>query len=355
MDIFKNMKNKLAFYLITASAILIPSLSSAQYFSGHNWQRTPSITPTSSPNIIFPVQGGAVFGDDFGDPRSGGRTHEGNDLLAAKMTPILAARGGRIVSADMIEPSYGYMISLAGDDGYKYSYLHINNDTPGTDDDLGGPQFAYAPGIQVGTQVTQSQHIAWVGDSGNAEATVAHLHFEIRLPDDTAIDPYPYLDAALKIFTYNVAGAKAASLTINSDKGLIISPETVLNCEPGSLIRTPLVSAVYYCGSDGKRYVFPNANTYNTWYQDFSNVKTISSDIMSKISLGGNVTYRPGVKLLKIPSDSRVYAVDHGGILRLMTSASVATKYYGSSWAKNIDDISEAFFTNYTLGNSINN
>ena len=342
--------------LLIFSVLLMPLASKAQVYSGNNnWYNAPTITPTGTPEIIFPVQGGATFSDDFGDGRSGGRLHEGNDLMAPKMTPILAARGGRVISAPMTEPSYGYMISIAGDDGYTYNYIHINNDTPGTDDDLGGPQYAYAPGISQGVQVIQGQHIAWVGDSGNAENVGPQLHFEIRLPDNTAIDPYQYLNIALKIYTYNSQAATAASPTINSDKGLIVNPAMTLYCTPGSLIRIPLISSVYYCGSDGKRYVFPNSQTYSTWYQDFSSVKTINAEDMSKIPLGGNVTYRPGVKLVKIQSDSRVYAVDHNGTLRLMVTPAIATKYYGALWHKNVEDIPESFFTNYKIGNSVTN
>jgi len=363
------MNNRFVLSLVIAGAIFAPLMAGAQvysdygqssfdqsqFYSDYGWYGAPTITPSGPPSIVFPVEGGAIFTDDFGDARSGRRVHEGNDLMAPKMTPIVAARGGRVVSAAMIEPSYGYMISIAGDDGYKYNYLHINNDTPGTDDGNGGPQNAYAPGISQGVSVTQGQLIAWVGDSGNAETGGSHLHFEIRLPDDSALDPYQYLNAALKIYTYDIAAVKAASPTINYDKGLTVSPEAAVYCLPGSLIRTPLVSSVYYCGADGKRYVFPNAQTYATWYEDFSAVEIITPEDLSKITLGGNVTYRPGVKLVKIQTDPRVYAVDLGGTLRLMITPAIAEKYYGAAWNKNVEDIPDAFFTNYKIGDSITN
>ncbi|MFA5131218.1 MAG: M23 family metallopeptidase [Patescibacteria group bacterium] len=348
------MKNKIVLYLLIAATLFSPALVNAQSYFDFNWHDTPTITPTGSPDIIFPVQGGASFSDDFSDPRTG-HTHEGNDLMAPKMTPILAARGGRVTFAPMTEPSYGYMLSIAGDDGYKYNYIHINNDTPGTDDGKGGAQNAYAPGIQAGVTVTQGQVIAYVGDSGNAESVGSHLHFEIRLPDDTAIDPYPFLNIALKINGYDAKGASATSPTINADKGLLAVATSTTFCESGSLIRIPEISSVYYCGADGKRYVFPNAQTYSSWYKDFSTVKTISLEEMSKIVLGGNVTYRPGIKLLKTQIDSRVYAVDHNGSLRLMTTPAIAVKYYGLAWAKNVDDIPESFFLNYKVGAPVNN
>src|SRR3989344_1630176 len=346
------MNIRIALSVLIAIILLVPFMALAQYYFGDGQYGSLAITPSGPPNIVFPVQGGASFTDDFGDPRGSG-VHEGNDLKAPKMTPVVAARGGRIVFAPTTEPSYGYMLSVAGDDGYKYNYIHINNDTPGTDDDSCGPQYAYAAGIKEGVRVTQGQHIAWVGDSGNAEATVSHLHFEIRLPDGTAMNPYPYLNIALKIYTYDVAAAKAASPTINSDKGLIITPSTILYCVAGSLIRIPSISSIYYCGSDGRRYVFPNERTYATWYDDFSSVQMITPEDMSKISLGGNVTYRPGVKLVKIQTDPKVYAVERNGTLRWIMAPAIAAKYYGTSWAKNLEDVPDVFFTNYKIGNPV--
>jgi hypothetical protein len=161
------------------------------------------------------------------------------------------------------------------------------------------------------------------------------------------------LNAALKIYTYDVAAAEASSLTINSDKGLVADPAATAHCVSSSLIRTTLSSSVYYCGADGRRYVFPNANAYATWYKDFSTVQTVTPEEMAAVSLGGNVTYRPGMKMVKIQTDSKVYAVDRNGTLRWVSSPTVASKYYGSAWAKKVEDIPDAFFTNYKIGEPV--
>ncbi len=124
-------------------------------------------------------------------------------------------------------------------------------------------------------------------------------------------------------------------------------------CTSGSLIKGSL-AAVYYCGADGKRYVFTNDKAYFTWYSNFSGVMTISDADLASIQIGGNVTYRPGVKMLKIQSDPKVYAIGKGGVLRPIASEAVAIALYGSTWNKQIDDVSDAFFTNYTVGNPIN-
>jgi plastocyanin len=123
----------------------------------------------------------------------------------------------------------------------------------------------------------------------------------------------------------------------------------------GDLIRGTTFSAVYYYGKDGFRYVFPNEKTYFTWYNDFSNVRVISDAQLGEIQIGGNITYRPGVKMVKIMSDNKTYAVGENGILRHVTSEQVARDLYGTNWNKQIDDVPDAFFANYTVGDAINN
>lgn len=111
--------------------------------------------------------------------------------------------------------------------------------------------------------------------------------------------------------------------------------------------------AVYYKSGNGKRYVFPNEKVYFSWYSDFSSVETISDSELALIPIGGNVTYKPGVRLLKITSVPVTYAVE-GLNLRPITSESVAASLYGLEWSKLVDDLPEAFFVNYGVGLPIN-
>jgi len=120
----------------------------------------------------------------------------------------------------------------------------------------------------------------------------------------------------------------------------------------GDLIKASL-PAVYYYGADGKRYVFPNEKTYMTWYSDFSSVKKITDAELAAISIGGNATYKPGAKMVKITTDPKVYAVDAGGTLRWINSETVAAALYGGTWNKMVDDVPDAFFTNYKVGADI--
>jgi hypothetical protein len=147
--------------------------------------------------IQFPVEGNVSFSDDFGDARSGGRVHEGNDLLGTKLQHELAAADATVVSARLDAGGLsGNMLTLKDAEGWTYWYMHVNNDTPGTDDGLNPPAFAFAPGIVAGAKVKAGQFVAFLGDSGNAETTSPHLHFEIHKPDGTVIDPWTSLRLA---------------------------------------------------------------------------------------------------------------------------------------------------------------
>jgi hypothetical protein len=119
------------------------------------------------------------------------------------------------------------------------------------------------------------------------------------------------------------------------------------------LIKTAGNSAVYYYGPDGNRYAFPNDKVYFTWYDDFKSVITVDFSNMSKIPLGGLVTYRPGVKMVKFITSPHVYVVYKGGELRKIKSEIMAEELYGDNWNKQIDDINDGFFTSYVFGEDI--
>ena len=97
--------------------------------------------------------------------------------------------------------------------------------TTGTfDDNIGGVDTAYAPGLTNGTKVHRGDLLGFVGDSGNAEGGVSHLHFEIHLGgyvspkagqsrSPSAIDPYPSLKAAPTLAEWVAAGKPALTTT----------------------------------------------------------------------------------------------------------------------------------------------
>jgi hypothetical protein len=81
-------------------------------------------------------------------------------------------------------------------------------------------------------------------------------------------------------------------------------------------------STVYWYASNGRRYVFPNAGTFRSWVgpSGMADIVTVNDYELHSIPLGGNITYRPGARLLKIKTDPKVYAVARYGVLRWITS-----------------------------------
>ncbi len=134
--------------------------------------------------------------------------------------------------------------------------------------------------------------------------------------------------------------------------GSLALPSMASAATPGDLIKAS-TPAVYYFAADGKRYVFPNEKTYFSWYMDFSSVRTISDSELASYAIGGNVTIRPGTKLVKITTDPKVYAVSPNGTLHWVESEAIAIALYGSSWASRVVDVPDGFFVNYTVGASI--
>jgi len=121
----------------------------------------------------------------------------------------------------------------------------------------------------------------------------------------------------------------------------------------GDLIKGATLSTVYYYGSDGQRYSFPNLKTFNTWYTDFSGLVTLSDSELAAIPLGGNIVYRPGSRWIKITSDNKTYATAKNGSVRWIESEAVALGLAGSDWNQNIDDVPDVFFVDYTVGDSL--
>jgi murein DD-endopeptidase MepM/ murein hydrolase activator NlpD len=136
-----------------------------------------------------------TFGDDYHYRKPSGRLHEGVDIFAARGTPVLATADGVVARTGHNPDMSGYYIVITHDNGYETKYMHLNNDNPGTDDGQGGEAAAFAPGLGAGTRVEAGQVIGYVGDSGNAEGTQPHVHFEL-LKNGEHTSPYPGLQSS---------------------------------------------------------------------------------------------------------------------------------------------------------------
>ena len=200
-------------------------------------------------SLGFPLEGSHGFSDTFGAIRDGGsRLHKGNDISAPKTTPVLAAASG-VVSRVNVGDLAGLYVEIQHAEGWRTLYLHLNDDESppppvaepicvtvpveeevaedppadesatddaAVDDATGGDAAAeeapaevvvcedapiievpltsgIPPGVFVGAKVAAGDVIGFVGTSGNASYTAPHLHFEVRMPDGTSVNPYPLL------------------------------------------------------------------------------------------------------------------------------------------------------------------
>jgi murein DD-endopeptidase MepM/ murein hydrolase activator NlpD len=110
------------------------------------------------------------------DPFNGNKAfHEGLDFSAAMGTPIYAAAGGIVTTAERT-PDYGNIVKVDHGSGLETRYAHASKLM-----------------VKVGDRVEKGQIVALVGTTGRS--TGAHLHYEIRL-NGNALDPRKYLKAS---------------------------------------------------------------------------------------------------------------------------------------------------------------
>jgi hypothetical protein len=159
-------------------------------------------------------------------------------------------------------------------------------------------------------------------------------------------------------FTASAGGVtlqRTVTITFSGGLSIALAVGDLIKIPDDGNVLTLNDTAVYYYASNGKRYVFPNEKVYFTWYPDFSRVKIIPIDQMSLIPIGGNVTYHPGSKLVKFQTDPKTYLVTKGGVLSWAKTEEVARCWFGDTWNQQVDDITEAFYVNYTFGQPVEN
>jgi hypothetical protein len=177
--------------------------------------------PTSS-STLFPVVGPVRYGDDFGDPRPGGR-HEGVDVVAPRRALAVAVEPGTVTFWTTSKAA-GCMLYLHGRSGATYLYIHLNNDLGSGNDNRGKcvAGTAYAKGLRSGAEVAAGQPVGYVGDSGDANGVHPHLHFELHPKGKGAVDPYSFLRRARPLL-FAARPGTIVSLTL---RGTILATPT---------------------------------------------------------------------------------------------------------------------------------
>jgi murein DD-endopeptidase MepM/ murein hydrolase activator NlpD len=150
---------------------------------------------------VFPVYGPSSFTDTFGAFRGdvAGNWHHGDDIFAPLGAPLLACADGFVFSVGWNDVG-GNRLWLRDEQGNEFYYAHLS---------------AFTPLAQNGRRVKAGDVLGFVGNSGDAQGTPTHLHFEVHpfsllfMGYDGAVDPTPYLQAwkhLQDVRFYNVAG-----------------------------------------------------------------------------------------------------------------------------------------------------
>jgi len=176
------------------------------------------------PKFVFPVVGPARYFSDFGAPRAQG-SHQGNDIMSVRWAPAVAVENGTV---KFDSGGWGCMLNLLGDSGTKYTYIHLNNDLTMKNDNQGKcvAGIAFAKGLKNGQRVEVGQHIAYVGDSGDADGIQPHLHFERHPGGGAATNPFHWLNTVPRLLFSSPLG-QPVSLSLRGTVLQAAAPETL--------------------------------------------------------------------------------------------------------------------------------
>jgi murein DD-endopeptidase MepM/ murein hydrolase activator NlpD len=165
-------------------------------------RQPPTVTPKlTAGGYVFPVYGPSSFTDTFGGPRSdvSGGWHHGDDLFAPLGAPVLAVADGSVFSVGW-NTIGGNRLWLRDRQGNLFYYAHLS---------------AFTPLAVNGNKVNAGDVLGFVGNTGDAQGTPTHLHFEIHplgliaLGYDGAVDPTTYLMAWKHLQDVSFAGGNA--------------------------------------------------------------------------------------------------------------------------------------------------
>jgi len=261
-------------------------------------------------------------------------------------------------------------VSVNGQATLSFTAVPSDTNVSASQSSIGvSPSSITADGVNTATLTIIAKNASGQALSGKTVTTNSSLAGVTITPASVTTDGAGVASFTVKSTTQGstTLTAVAGGVSLSGQATVSLTAPIQAQCQSpvapiGSLVKLPddgdmntqIDSAVYYYGADCKRHAFSNSRVYFSWYNDFTNISIVSQSILASMQLGKNVTYRPGVKMIKFTTDNKVYAVSKGGTLRWVKTEAVAIALYGSTWNKNIDDVSDAFYTNYVFGTDIN-
>ncbi|MFL5946015.1 MAG: M23 family metallopeptidase [Gaiellaceae bacterium] len=165
-------------------------------------RQPPQVTPKlTAGGYVCPVSGPSSFVDTFGGARSdvSGGWHHGDDIFAPLGAPILAVASGTVFSVGWNKIG-GNRLWLRDGQGNLFYYAHLS---------------AFTPLAVNGNKVKAGDVLGFVGNTGDAQGTPTHLHFEVHpvgllsLGYDGSVNPTNYLLAWKHLQDVSFAGGDA--------------------------------------------------------------------------------------------------------------------------------------------------
>lgn len=200
----------------------------------------PPLTDVSAPlspaGYVFPVYGPSSFTDTFRAPRAGVGWHHGEDIFAPLGAPLLAVADGTVFSVGWNDLG-GYRLWLRDRQGNQFYYAHLS---------------AFSPLAVDGNEVKAGAVVGFMGNTGDAQTTPYHLHFEIHpvglLPMgyDGVVNAFPYLSAWRRLQDVSFAAGQGwappvpATATAPRPAAVLLGSTDISSAsglEPGSLER----------------------------------------------------------------------------------------------------------------------
>ncbi len=192
--------------------------------------------PLSPAGYVFPVYGPSSFTDTFRAPRAGVGWHHGEDIFAPLGAPLLAVAAGTVFSVGWNDRG-GYRLWLRDRQGNQFYYAHLS---------------AFSPLAIDGTEVKAGAVLGYMGNTGDAQSTPYHLHFEIHpvgllpLGYDGVVNAFPYLSAWRRLQDVSLAAGRGwappvpATATAPRPAAILLGSTDISSAsglEPGSLER----------------------------------------------------------------------------------------------------------------------
>lgn len=195
----------------------------------------------TTPSVVIPIP--VLFGvelsnlrTDFGDPRSNGRTHIGNDIMAPKGTPVVSPTAA-VVLRTGVGSGEGNYVYTANPGGETFVYMHLDT---------------FGEGVTQGAVLEKGSIIGYVGNTGNASGGAPHLHFEIHNSSGTAVDPYTRINAMFsleekmqyltKVFSVNQNTNALAQVLVNNFRSVFTQANSLSIAFP-EVIKSYLASS----------------------------------------------------------------------------------------------------------------